>query len=237
MKIVTVCSHTPTESYYRPDAFFASCRRFNVEPIVLGQDGAYKGLGSKLRLLKECLDAGKVDDRYMIFCDSFDVVFQKDPYPCTEFLRAPTQMIFNAERALFPFNEEVRDGHPQSETSYRFLNSGFIIGETETFRKCLDLMNADKIPDDHQRDDQTWVHPNDQELWQRLYVAERKSLGLALDTRAEICMTLANLLPEELDFDGPLISNNETTSTPVAIHVNGRKEEWWPLILDKLKLP
>lgn len=237
MKLITVCSHTDLPSYYRPDAFFASCKRFGFEPIVLGRDGAYKGLGSKLRLLKECLDTNPFDDRYMIFCDSFDLVFQQDPNLCTQFLRVPTNAIFNAERALFPFNEEVEQGHPQSETSYRFLNSGFIVGQTETFRKALELMNADKVPDDHQLPDGTWINPNDQFLWQGLFVAHRKSLGLALDTRAELCMTLANTLPEELDFDGELISSRETGSTPIAIHVNGRKEEWWPIILEKLKLP
>ncbi len=204
---------------------------------MLGRDGAYKGLGSKVRLLKELLDSPQVfDDKTMIFCDSFDVVFQKNPILCQHFLDLGPKAIFNAERALFPFSEEVAAGHPPSETSFRFLNSGFIVGETDTFRKALELMNADKVPDDHQLPDGTWVNPNDQALWQSLFVAERKHLGLALDTRAELCMTFANVLPEELDFDGDLISNKETGSTPIALHLNGAKEIWWPMVLPKLGL-
>ncbi len=238
MKIVTVCSHTDLPPYYRPDAFFASCKRFGIEPIVLGRNGAYKGLGSKVRLLKELLDSPQVfDDKRMIFCDAFDVVFQKNPILCQHFLDLGPKLIFNAERALFPFDQEVFQGHPLSETSYRFLNSGFIVGQTETFRKALELMNADKVPDDHQMPDKSWVNPNDQELWQKLFVAERKTLGLALDTRAELCLTLSNTVPEELDFDGPLISSKETGSAPICLHLNGAKELWWPAVLEKLKLP
>ncbi len=239
MQLVTVCSHIPIESYYRPEAFYASCKRFGHDPIVLGQGGTYKGLGSKLRLLKQCLDSGKVTSKHMIFSDSFDVVFQRNPHLCESLLndRPSVKMIFNAERALFPFNEEIEKGHPLSETSYRFLNSGFIVGETETFRKCLNILNADKIPDDHQLEDGSWVNPNDQFYWQSLFVSHRKSLGLALDTRQELCQTLAGVLPEELDFDSDLISNKETGSTPVVLHLNGKKEIWWPIILEKLKLP
>jgi len=247
MKIVTVCSHIPTESYYAANAFFESCKRFGHQPMVLGSEpstcptnarGYYAGLGSKLRLLKKALDYQAVTDRYMIFCDAFDVVFQLDPMESCVVLeeRKAVHMIFNAERKLFPFNEEVEDRHPFAETSYKYLNSGFIVGETDAFKECLRLLNADKIPDDHQRADGTWVHPNDQELWQRLFVSERFRIGMALDTRAEICQTLANVLPEELDFDEPLIRNTETNSTPIAIHINGRKEEWLPLILNHLKL-
>lgn len=150
--------------------------------------------------------------------------------------RQGVNMVFNAERSLFPFDQEVHDLHPLSETSFKYLNSGFIVGKTETFKEMLSIVNADKIPDDHDTTDGRRIEPNDQPLLQRFFVVERKRMGLALDTRAEICQTLSGVLPEELDFDGPLIENRETGTTPVALHCNGRKEDWWPLLLEKLKL-
>jgi hypothetical protein len=240
MKIVTIASREPTEPYYCLPAFLESCRRFGHEPIVLKE--GYGGLGSKLRMLKNCLDAAGSPlmlTGCMIFCDSFDVVFQQDPILCLKCWHPRRRrLVFNAERAMWPPNKEVEDGHPVSDTSYRFLNSGFIVGDVGTFRLCLDLLNTDQIEDDHQLPDGSWVHPNDQVIWQRFFVDNKDELGLALDTRAEICQTLCNVKPDELDFSAELIWNRETGTTPIAIHVNGGgKEEWLPLILGKLNLP
>ena len=237
MKIVTIASREPTEPYYCFGAFLESCRRFGHEPIVL-KDG-YAGLGSKLRMLKTWLDGWQEPDQHgaMIFCDSFDVVFQRDPILCLRCLRSGRRMVFNAERAMFPPNAEVEAGHPMSETSYRFLNSGFIVGYVNAFRECLDLLKVEQIEGDHQLSDGSWVNPNDQEIWQQFFVKNRERLYMRLDTHVEICQTLCNVQPDELDFTGPLIRNRETGSTPIALHINGRKEEWLPLILEKLNLP
>jgi hypothetical protein len=234
MKMITIASREPKEPYYCFNAFMESCRRFGHEPIVLRE--GYGGLGSKLRMLNQYLDATP-SEGCMIFCDSFDVVFQQDPVLCLKAIRPGRRIVFNSERAIWPPNPEIESGHPKSETSYKFLNSGFIVGDVGTFRLCLKLLNADQIKDDYQLPDGSWVQPNDQVIWQQFFVDNHSELGMAIDTRAEICQTLCNVKQEELDFSEPLIRNRETGSAPIAFHVNGGgKEEWLPLILGHLKL-
>lgn len=238
MKIVTIASHRPQQPYYTYAEFFASCRRYGHEPIVLGgqKQGVqmYGGLGSKPRLLKQAIESGGITDDWILFCDCFDVVFQSDPLEALQALfKRPELIVWNAEKNCFP-QTTLAGKHPKSDTSFRFFNSGFSIGKTSAYLDLLKWMNVDWIPDDKQRPDGSWETPNDQELFMRAFLLNDT---MGLDTKAEICQTLCGVEENELDFSGDKIRNKETGSTPIAFHINGGCKEFWkPRILSKLNL-
>lgn len=230
MTIVTIASHRPTQSYYLYDAFFASCERYEVHPIVL-KDG-YGGLGTKPVLLRHAIEDGLSGQ--IIFTDCFDVVFQSDPREI--FRIAPKdKIIWNAEMSLFPDNPKLRDQFPEPKTRFRFLNSGFAVGSTELFLKAINELPQDMLRADRQNPDGSWDTPNDQELWQKEYLFG--TVPMALDTHAEICQTLSGVVPDDLDFSYGAIRNKETGSVPFAFHCNGRKEDWKPILCQHLQLP
>jgi hypothetical protein len=236
MTVVTVCSHFPTQDYYTHRAFFESCKKFGYLPIVLGRGNEYGGLGSKPRLLKQAIESGQVNDTNIIFCDAWDIVFQQTPALCEEWMHThPNKIWWNAEKNCFP-NPKFIDQFPETKTPFRYLNSGFSVGPTELYFQALKEMKAEEIPNDKQNEDGSWSTPNDQEYFQKAYLFGNVPMGL--DTRAQLCHTLAGVEPSELDFSEPLIRNKESGSTPIAIHANGgQKEIWKPLILNHLNLP
>lgn len=230
MEIVTISSRTPTESYFFFDSFIKSCNRFGFDPIVLGRNhGEYQGLGTKPTILKRAIDNGTIKSKWMIFTDSWDVVFQSDPNEIPK----KEKIVFNAEKHCFP-ERKLAAHHPPCQSPFRYLNSGFAVGPTEMFHQALTEMGADENKPDKQRPDGSWETPNDQEMWQHQYLFG--NTPITLDTRCQIAQTLSDVSVGELDFTGEKIRNFEMDSTPFCFHANGRKEEWKPIILGHLKL-
>lgn len=220
MKVVICADNRPTAPYYLFDELLASLKRFGHDPMMLGWELPWTGLGSKPRLLKRAIESGQIADDRMIFCDAFDVVFGCSPETIDEHAREfyGPEIVWNAERSCFP-DSSLADRHPPSRTSFRYLNSGFGIGRTEDFLRLLEWMKADEIPDDSRDASGRGVHPNDQDFVMRALVDGQ--LGMRLDHHAILCQTLCGVTAEDLDFDGPLIANRETGSFPCAFHFNG----------------
>lgn len=234
MKVVTIASHTPQESYYCYAEMLASCRRWGHEPLVLGQNGSYGGLATKPILLRQAIESGQIPDEHIVFMDAFDVLFQDDPALAIArgMLDHSGKIVFNAERNLFPANPD--DIHPESPTPWRYLNSGFAVGPTDVFLKCINMLPQDELRADRQREDKSWDTPNDQKLWQDLYCSGQAPI--AIDSSCQIAQTMCDVKEDELDFSERKIRNKVTGETPVGIHLNGPKEFWLPRVLSKLGL-
>ena len=238
MKVVTVCSHFPDNvDYYCHRAFFHSLAKWNYGSVVLGRDG-YGGLGSKPRLLQQAIENGRITDNFIVFTDSWDVVFQQSPGLIQEQFNKG-KLIFNAEKNLFPFDQKLADKFPESSTPYRYLNSGFSCGPTELYLQALKEMNALSIPDDYTDGAGVRHEVNDQTLWINQYLFG--NTPISLDHNAELAQTLAGVSDDELilnETEPRLVKNALTGSTPVVVHLNGGfKEKWKPLILNFLGLP
>ncbi len=221
MKVVTVANGRPTAPYYLYDEFLASLKRYGHEPLILGAaPGEYGGLGSKPRLLKQAINAGRITDERMIFADAFDVVFGAAPELAVDLAEEfyDGKIVFNAERSIFP-DASLADSHPQCRSSFRYLNSGFAVGRTSDFHTMLDWMKADEIPNDSRNADGSGNHPNDQLFFQHAFLSGE--LPIALDTNAMICQTLCGVTERDLDFSGPEIENRETGCWPSCWHFNG----------------
>jgi hypothetical protein len=219
--VIAISSHSPSQNYYCYNEFIASVKRTGSELHIIGTGIEYAGLGSKPKILKQFLEGSSLPFDRLIFCDAWDVLFQSDPST----IPVENKIIWNAEKACFP-NPKLADKFPETKTPFRYLNSGFSIGPRDLYIQALKEMRADEIPPDHWMSG-TKVEPNDQEYWQKQYLYG--NVPIRLDTKAEICQTLSDVKPEELDFSGELITNKETGSTPYAFHIK-------PLLINHLKL-
>jgi len=222
-EIITVSSHRPTQPYYCYDEFFKSVAKYGHEVTVLANDGSYKGLISKPKILKRWIDAGKVQAKKILFTDCWDVLFLDDPAKAVEM--APQGSVhFNSERNLFPF---VEGEFPDVGTPYRYLNSGFFIGDTELIHELLNKMDLDAIPDDFQKANGEWHHENDQKYYLEAYV--KQLVPITLDSKVEICQTLhecQDMLDIRLQEEGSIVAFNTCMgTTPFVFHGNGNGKE------------
>lgn len=221
MTVVTVANKAPTEPYYTYHQFFASLRRYGVDPLVLGMGpGEYQGLASKPRLLKRALESGQVKGEWMIFCDCFDVVFAAPPVKIAETARAAygNCIVWNAERNCFP-DASLASQHPETTRSFRYLNSGFAVGPVADFLKLLRWMDADNLPVDHQDSEGRWTHPNDQDYFMRAFLFS--GIEMKLDSECRVCQALCGVAVDEMEISKGRITNKETGSSPLAWHWNG----------------
>lgn len=219
-QIVAISNRRPTENYYTYNEFFASIRRHGYEPVILGANmGVYQGLSSKPKFLKKAILDGHITTKYIIFADCWDLVFAGSPEEIMEkFFEFNAPFVCSSEKNCFP--GDLRDQFPDAGTSYRYLNSGFIVAEVSAMLSVLESMNLDSVPGDHfDPDKNCMVHPNDQFLYQVEFV--KQPVKMVLDYKQELCQTMHDVKLEELDLSGERIKNIETGSTPLSIHLNG----------------
>lgn len=219
--IATVCSKVPHENYYCLHEFVKSLRN---EPLVaLGTyPNQYGGLGSKPRLLYHAIKDNTIKTKYIIFCDCFDLVFSQSPKSLFEhFYVFNSPLVISAEKNCFPSDLKEDYDKLESNTSYKYLNSGMIVGETEALLTCLESMDAPNIPNDYwDADKQIQVNPNDQFYWQQTFL--KQPVKIELDRHQILCNTMHDVKENELEFcDMRLIRNIECHSYPCSFHFNG----------------
>lgn len=237
-KIVTICSKIPREEYYCLREWAKSLGEHH--PIVLGTEpGEYGGLGSKPRLLYEAIMTGSIDSKYIIFCDCFDLVFAVDPSELfLKFKKFAAPFVISAEKNCFPDTYKKQyDEKIDTDTPYKYLNSGMIVAETEAMLTVLESMDAKNIPNDYwDAEKNCQVNPNDQEYYQLEFL--KQSVLMVLDTYQILCNTLHDVSVDELDFINERIFNKTTKTYPCSFHANGgaKTSGVLPVILNHLKL-
>lgn len=223
-KLVTVSTHAPTAWYYTYREFFKSLR--GEEPLILdGKFHYYSGLGSKVKMVYKAIKDGLVNTKYILFTDSWDVFFQ---FPPSELLieykvafNAP--VVFSSEKNCFPADTKDEYDKLPCTTSYKYLNSGMIVGETEAFLTVLEAMDVLNIPDDYRKPDGSMCHINDQQLYQEIFL--KQPVKMQLDTRQTLCQTLHQCTIDEFDLTGKRIINKETNESPCMFHANGSAKD------------
>lgn len=196
-------------------SFVESCRRLNVEPVVLRGSTHPWGLGQKIRLAAEFLASEKSQPfDCFIFCDAFDVILQRPlPEIAAHYLeKHSNRIVFAAEKYCYP-DDWKRAIYPSAPNDYRFLNSGFWIATAELARAMYKLINPEKIP----------VSINDQQVFTDVFLS--KVLPIHLDYQSEYCQCLNGALDDVIyDLDAGLVRNRVTSSTPGFIHGNGNSK-------------
>jgi hypothetical protein len=226
-RIVTFASHKPIQDYYCYDEFFKSLR--GEQPFVLANKrGEYGGLGSKPRLLYNKIKSGEIGQKYIIVCDCFDLVFSFPPIDAFTYYMGEyngDSVVFSSEKNCFPtdLNNEYDDFSEKFniyKTSYKYLNSGFIIGKTEAILTLLESFDAKNIPNDYwDNEKKCMINPNDQFYYQQAFLTQ--VIPMELDYRQALCNTLHSVNIDELDFSEKYIYNNETKDYPCSFHFNG----------------
>lgn len=220
-RIVTIANRRPHEYYYTFDEFFKSLQGEQV--TVLGSHpGEYGGLGSKPRLLYNAIKGGVFPEKYLIFCDCFDLVFAVKPKQLFyEYLNFQIPVMISAEKNCFPntYKEEY-DKKENHGSPYRYLNSGMVVGETEAILAILESMDAANIPNDYwDTEKNCQINPNDQEYYQHEFL--KQPVKIELDYGQVLCNTLHDVELSELDFSHDRIANKTTASYPCSFHLNG----------------
>lgn len=222
LQIVTISSHNPTADYYCLPQFHKSLERFGTDALVIGdKPGEYKGLGSKPKLLLKAIQDKLVDSQYIIFCDCWDLVFTQDPMMILDnAVRRGAPFIISAEKNCFPGDLKNEYDLLNYTSSYRYLNSGFIIAQTEAMLAVLESMDLGNVPDDH-TDETTGqkVHINDQFLFQQAFL--KQPIPMTLDYMQIFSQTMNMVEEGELDFTDKYIRNKETGAYPCTFHFNG----------------
>jgi len=214
--IITISSHRPSEWYYCYDEFFRSVRKHGHDVTVLGNRDTYKSLISKPKLLRQHILSGGVKSDTILFADSWDILFLRDPQEAVD-LAPKESIIFNAEKNLFP---HVEGEFADNGTPYRYLNSGFFIGYKDMILALLESMNLDDIRDDYQKPDGTWHHENDQGNYLEAFI--KQPVPMTLDYGVNLCQTMHGITDEEaLIAENGHLYNRLTKSFPIAIHGNG----------------
>ena len=221
-KVVTVCNHTPREPYYCLREFVKSLQ--DVVPMILGSEpGTYGGLGSKPRLLYNAIKSGEIKEKYIIFCDCFDLVFAVHPDKLfLKYTQFASPLVISAEKNCFPadLKDEYDKLTEDIDSPYRYLNSGMIAGEVDAMLAVLESMDAKNIPNDYWNEEKNcMINPNDQEYYQKEFL--NQPVQISLDRYQILCNTLHSVELDELSFIGDRIFNNVTGTYPCSFHLNG----------------
>lgn len=220
-KIVTCCNRKPIESYYILDEFVRSLGQHT--PVVLSEQfgGRWGGLASKPKWLYKAIVEKVIDTKHLIFCDCWDLVFAADPDMLFQnYLTMDSPFVISAEKNCFPADLKDEYDKLPSTSSYKYLNSGMIVAETDAMLAVLEAMDLPNLPDDYYDPIKNCnVHPNDQYEYMKLFL--KQPVPMKLDYDQLLCNTLHQVAEDELDFSEERIRNKETGTYPCSFHANG----------------
>lgn len=223
--IVTVCNRRPFEWYYVFEQFLESIKD---EPFIMLTEqlmqSRFNGLGTKPKWLYRAIKEGIIKTDRIIFTDSWDVIFcAKGDEIIERYESFGTPIVVSSEKNCFPgdLREEYDKLNPP--TVYKYLNSGFIVGETEAILAALEDMDLPNQPEDHRLPDGTNFHLNDQALWLETYI--KQPVPMALDYYQALSQTLHEADINEFDFSEKRIRNIRTNSYPCSFHFNGGSKD------------
>jgi hypothetical protein len=189
---------------------------------------------TKPKLLLKYLEGEGREADISILTDAWDVLICSSLDEIVFKFRAfNAPIVFNAERNCFP-RADLAERFPTCSTPYRFLNSGFIVGQTEAMIEMLRMMKLDEQRDDFQRPDGTWESSNDQTEFQLFWLAN--CTKATLDTNAVICQTLHDAAPEEFGMEAGRVTSRLTGNQPSVFHGNGSGKVWLETIIGWLGL-
>ena len=182
-----------------------SAAKVGSNVILVGEgkdsfDMSFTGGGVKLNLMREKLKDYD-DNELMIFCDGYDTFLTLDTETIQErFLSFNSEIVFSAEKVCWP-DEKLADSYPESETSYRYLNSGTYVGRIGAVKRLLQTAIEDE--DDDQR-----------------YITQKFLSGnfdIKLDTECYIFQTNSS----DCIYQNGYLYNPETHCYPAVYHGNG----------------
>ena len=209
------------------DRLKQSAEYYGIDLNVIGLDSSWTdgdvgrlehpGGGQKINILKKELQ--KLDDDDLIlFVDGYDVIFLTGTEEIEQKWNNLTidplvKVIFGSEKAIWP-DPSIADKFPESESEYRFLNSGNFMGKVKDLKKITEEEISDS--------------GDDQLYYQHKFLS--KKYGIQLDYKAEIFQCIAGCtdwpnIKDELAIKKDRITNVPHSTEPCVFHGNGSKSE------------
>ncbi len=224
-EIASVITHEPRAEYYCLAEFHKSLHRYGHEVKVINYPGTWGGLLSKAKWLKKAILENALTGKIIIFCDSYDLVFADDPkHIVAAFENFDVPFICSAERNCFPLTHQAAFDALNPPTSYKYLNSGFIVAYRDALLAVLEAMDLENQPDDHEIDGKMW-HNTDGERYHEQFIAQ--PVKMILDYQQLFSQTMCEVNEGELDFSQARIKNIETGAYPMSFHFNGYSKDKW----------
>lgn len=222
--IFGVCNRIPTEDYYCFKEWEKSTEGMN-KFVVAGIGSHYTGLCDKAKFLYRAIKFGHIKTKYLIICDTWDLVFCCPPEEIIlKFLGMSCDIVFSAEKNCFPDDLKKEFDELNTYSTYKYLNSGMIVGRTDAILRMLEDMKVEEIPNDYW-DGEKNIHFNDQFEYQKEYIRNKQLFEppntMRLDYDCILSIPLHQVTIEELDFSEPRIRVKETNSYPCTLHMNG----------------
>lgn len=185
-----------------------SFERHGYEVAVLTDP--FKGNGDAMRRLHECYKRAVSGHTHAIYSDGGDTF-------CQRTFEFPTCLTWSAEKACYPHPEvaaRYKYG-PKFKSPWRYLNNGGYGGPLDALIEFFDRYGLNRLPNE----------ANGQAEAMEAYLkAKEDGLQIKLDTRCGLFQCIAHTDPDDFSFDGQLLVNNVTKTTPAILHGNGRTD-------------
>src|SRR5687767_3893022 len=124
--VVSISNRVPTEWYYLYSEFL---RSLSEQPMII-QPGWWGGLSTKPKVLHQAIKEKVIDTTHIIFSDCWDLVFTAPPKEIMErYLSFNSPIVISCEKNCFPADLKEDFDNLLPPTQYKYLNSGFIVGE------------------------------------------------------------------------------------------------------------
>jgi hypothetical protein len=213
---------TNKQAYF--DLFIESCKRYNIDPVILGWDEKWVGFGKKTMKIREYIE-NLPDEEIIISVDPFDAIFlcgldeieNKFNKIHASFLCGALSLgKFRGAIYNYEFNKTDKKP-PRTPTNYNFLNTGTWISRAGYARYLID-----ELVDKHNMTDTSM----DQQIITGLYI--QNSHKVDIDWNCEIFHNLlfkdfitrrADL--KDLIFYDSRIINKASGSKPCILHASG----------------
>ncbi|TFH24924.1 MAG: hypothetical protein E4H10_10000 [Bacteroidia bacterium] len=213
---------TDKQGYY--DLFIESCKRYQIEPVILGWGEKWIGFGKKMMAIRDYIKH-LPGDEIVISVDPFDVIFLSNLEEIeSKFRQMKSQFLCGALK-LQAFNENVYNFEfntthknvPKTPTNYNYLNTGTWISRADSAYRLID----DLVVNNHMTETSM-----DQQLLTGIYVFDKSIVDI--DWKCEI---FHNILfkdfitrrPDltDIKFNETRLHNTATGSTPCVLHASG----------------
>lgn len=153
IKVVTVATHS--ERYF--PLLVESCKRFNLELVVLGWNSVWGGFTYKFDLMRSFLET-QSDETVILFVDAYDVVIlQPAQLIMQRFIDSGAKLLVAKDWNLMFYHElTARVGFGMCQGTR--LNSGTYMGRVKDLKQLFATMCADnKGCKEHKMDDQVMM--------------------------------------------------------------------------------
>lgn len=207
LNIITVA----TDDNELLERFKKSCDIYNLKYKILGLNEKWtggnmkKGLGGgmKINLLKnEIINYN--DNDIILFTDSYDVIFLAyEDEILLKFKKFNCDLLFSAETVCWPVKN--MNIYFNSDSIYKYLNSGGFIGYAKTIKNILKKKCEDT--------------DDDQLYYQKIYINNNNNIKL--DNYCDIFQTSHPNILDKIKIKNNRIINNIYNTNPCHFHGNG----------------